>query len=520
MPQTPDPEATALFRYGLIAEFIHLPVGHNKLHALLRAKAAQDYTIPGTTRCRIAPETLRHWLKAWRRGGFDALRPKPRADRGRSRALPVALADALLSLKEEQPHLSVPQLIAAIGRDAASQVPVASSPLSPSTVHRLLSRAGLIGKGARNADLLAQAAADAQRRKFNFAHPGQLWMSDVMHGPSVLMPDSRIRRKTYLIAFLDDATRLVPYCAFCLSENTQTFLPVFKQALLRRGVPQRLYVDNGANYRSHQLALVCARLGVALIHARPYQPQGKGKQERWFRTVRAQLLANLAPSDTDSLEQLNRRLWAWVEGEYHHSPHRGLDGSTPLERWSLSSTTGAPAPRLSSTGSGSGSGSRSASSPGLDLDDLFLLETKRRVQRDHTVSLGGTLLEIDAALVGHTVTLRHDPSVPLSRGVQVWFEGKFIEQARVLDAYANCFVRRNHDTKNIHVSTSTTPPRATRMNLRDLHELQPPSHRNPTQDTPTHYAHNDIAQNSNTSLSNTSASNPSTDANPNPKKQR
>lgn len=348
-----------------------------------------------------------------------------------------------------------------------------------STVHRLLSRAGLIGKHARSADLLAQAAADAQRRKFNFAHPGQLWMSDVMHGPSVLMPDSRIRRKTYLIAFLDDATRLVPYCAFCLSENTQAFLPVFKQALLRRGLPQRLYVDNGANYRSHQLALVCARLGVALIHARPYQPQGKGKQERWFRTVRAQLLANLVPSDTDSLEQLNRRLWAWVEGEYHHSPHRGLDGSTPLERWAFSSntgsntgsTTGAPLPRLAGSGSGS--------PPGLDLDDLFLLDSKRRVQRDHTVSLNGTLLEIDAALVGHTVTLRHDPSVPLSRGVQVWFEGKFIEHARVLDAYANCFVRRNHDTKNIDTkniqpNTAAIAPRSSRMSLRDLHELRAP----------------------------------------------
>jgi len=91
----------------------------------------------------------------------------------------------------------------------------------------------------------------------------------------VLLPDSRIRRKTYLIAFLDDATRVVPYCAFTFAENTQAFLPVFKQALLRRGIPQRLYVDNGANYRSRQLALVCARLGVALIHARPHQPQGK-----------------------------------------------------------------------------------------------------------------------------------------------------------------------------------------------------------------------------------------------------
>ena len=83
-----------------------------------------------------------------------------------------------------------------------------------------------------------------------------------------------------------------------------------RQALLRRGIPQRLYVDNGANYRSQQLALVCAKLGVALIHARPHQPQGKGKQERWFRTVRAQLLATLSEADTASLEALNRRLWA------------------------------------------------------------------------------------------------------------------------------------------------------------------------------------------------------------------
>jgi putative transposase len=472
MPDTPHAkpaaQAIALFRYGLIAELTHLPAGHPGLYALLRQKAAQDHTIPGSSRCRVAPETLRHWLKAWRRGGFDALLPKPRADIGRSRAVPQALADALLTLKEEQPHLSIPQLIAAVDRshtsdgagagDGATPITAldpSSPPLAPSTVHRLLSRAGLIGKNCHKT-----APTDEGRRRFAFDHPGQLWMSDVMHGPSVLMPDSRVRRKTYLIAFLDDATRLVPYCAFCLSENTQAFLPVFKQALLRRGIPQRLYVDNGANYRSHQLALVCARLGVALIHARPYQPQGKGKQERWFRTVRAQLLPNLSDTDTASLDNLNRRLWAWVEGEYHHSAHRGLDGHSPLERWALSSATGAPVPRLPG--------------PGLDLDALFQVETKRRVQRDHTVSLNGTLFEIDAALVGHTVTLRYDPSVPVSRGVEVWSEGKFVERARVLDAYANCFVRRNHDSKTIQTN-SAAPPRSSSMSLRDLHELRPGS---------------------------------------------
>ena len=108
MTDTPDRKALALFRYGLIADFIHLPAGSPGLYARLREKAAADYSIPGSKRMRVAPETLRHWLKLYRRGGFDALLPVDRADRGHSRALSQAVADALLSLKEEQPHLSIP----------------------------------------------------------------------------------------------------------------------------------------------------------------------------------------------------------------------------------------------------------------------------------------------------------------------------------------------------------------------------------------------------------------------------
>ena len=447
MTDATDRQATALFRYGLIADVLQLPVGSRGLYERLRQKAAADYVIPGSSRTRVAAETLRHWVKAYRHGGFEALYPKGRADRGRSRALPQALADALVSAKEEQPHLSIPQLIAAVGDSVPDSMREAGVQPAASTVHRLLARAGLMHKAA-----VGDGASGTDRRRFAFAEPGQLWMSDVMHGPSVGMAGTRQRRKTYLIAFLDDATRVVPYCAFCLSENTAAFLPVFKQALLRRGIPQRLYVDNGANYRSQQLALVCAKLGVALIHARPYQPQGKGKQERWFRTVRAQLLATLTEADTASLEALNRRLWAWVEAEYHHSPHRGLDGMTPLDRWAMSQTP----PRLPG---------------GLDLDALFLFEAKRRVQRDRTVSLSGALFEVDAALVGETVMLRYDPSAPAARGIEVWHEGRFVERARPLDAYANCFVRRNRPTQGIEVDTPAATPRASGIALRDLRPL-------------------------------------------------
>jgi len=178
-----------------------------------------------------------------------------------------------------------------------------------------------------------------------------------MHGPTVA--EGQRRRETFLLPFIDDATRVIPYAAFALAENTAAFLPVFKQALIRRELPARLYVDNGANYRSHHLALVCAKLGIALIHARPHQPQGKGKIERWFRTARAQLLSRLTADDQHSLEALNRRLWAYVEGEYHHTPHRSLAGKTPLKQWALS-----------------GHQVRFVDHR-LDLDYLFLFEAKR-----------------------------------------------------------------------------------------------------------------------------------------------
>jgi hypothetical protein len=276
-------------------------------------------------------------------------------------------------------------------------------------------------------------------------------MSDVMHGPSVFVGD-RTKRKTYLIAFLDDATRVIPYCAFALAENTSTFLPVLKQAILRRGLPQRLYVDNGAHYRSQHLALVCAKLGIALIHARPYRPQGKGKIERWFKTVRGQLLTRLTEEDTARLGALNRRLHAWVEGEYHHAPHRGLGGPTPLEQWAQ---TGA-AVRFPE--------------PDLDLDDLFLFEAQRKVQKDRTVSLNGVIYEVDAALVGEKVTLRFDPAAAAQRPVQVCHQGKLVEQAKPVQTYANCFVKRNRPSWTLNVDGPAPEPAPSGLKLRAFPE--------------------------------------------------
>ncbi|WP_242396168.1 DDE-type integrase/transposase/recombinase [Anaeromyxobacter oryzisoli] len=263
---------------------------------------------------RVAPETIRHWLRAYRKGGLEALEPRVRADHGHSHALPREVSDLLLAIKDDKRDLSVQLVI----REAIATGKLPEGlQLAPSTLHRLLSRAGIMAKEPGT-------PTSKDHRRFTFEKAGDPWMSDVMHGPAV--PVGGRKRKAYLIAFIDDATRVVPYAAFAPSENTAAFLPVLKEAVLRRGAPRRLFVDNGSAFRSHQLALVCAKLGITLIHARAYHPQAKGKMERWFRTVRLQLLPLLQPADLASLDALNRRLWTWVEGEYHRSPHRGLDG--------------------------------------------------------------------------------------------------------------------------------------------------------------------------------------------------
>ena len=206
LPVASHDEAVALFRYGLIADLLHLPAGHRRLQALLREKAEREYEIPGSARRHVAAETLRDWLYAYRRGGFDALKPRVRRDRGDTRALPQAIADQLCALKEAHPAFSVAMLIATARQQ---QLVPPESVLAPATVHRLLSRQGLM---ARRPD----EPTSKDRRRFAFDAPNELWMSDVMHGPSVLDVDDRRRHKTYLIALLDDATRLIPAAAWNL----------------------------------------------------------------------------------------------------------------------------------------------------------------------------------------------------------------------------------------------------------------------------------------------------------------
>jgi transposase InsO family protein len=430
-----------LFRYSLIADLLHLPRGKGSgLYEKLREKAEKEYDIPGTDRREVAAETIRDWLTVYRREGFDGLLPRRRSDKGRARKLPIEVIDLLVLAKEANPEMTVPLLI----EEAKEHEIVVNAgvKLAESTVYRHLKAAGVM-------DLGKKSRPGKELRRFSFEKAGELWMSDVMHGPKVF-DESRRKTKSYLIGFLDDATRIVPFACFASSEKTRDFLPAFQQAIERRGIPKRLYVDNGSAYRSRHLQMVCARLGITLIHARPYHAAGKGKQERFFRTVRMQLLPKLTDNDLKSFEALNRRLWGWVEGSYHQRPHRGLNGQSPVEAWAQRSDQ----VRLVGVGS--------------DLRELFLFEARRKVQKDRTVSLDGMAYEVDASLVGEVVLLRFDQSNPGST-IDVWHGGKKIGTANLVDAYLNCFVKRNRGSWSLEPSVGPDEP-APGLSLRSLND--------------------------------------------------
>jgi len=257
-----DIDPKALFRLSVLGPLVSREqLAHGELQQLIRELSAREYTIPGTQRRHLGEKTIQAWYYAWRRNGLDALVPKPRADRGTSKLSPE-LQEAILAAKQANPRRSVRQIVRLL--EAAGTVP--SGTLSRSAVHRLLQQHGL-------SQLIGSASVPEEKRSFAAEFAGSIWYGDVMHGPRV--PHKGQLRKTYLVSLIDDASRLVAHSAFCLGETALDIEGVLKQALLRRGVPIKLVVDNGAAYRAHTLQGLCARLGIHLIFCRPYAPEGK-----------------------------------------------------------------------------------------------------------------------------------------------------------------------------------------------------------------------------------------------------
>ena len=381
-----------------------------KLKSLIQGLASRDYDIPGSDRCRLGEKTIEAWYYRWRREGIEALTPRYRLDRGQSK-LSVSIQAAITAAKRDNPRRSIDLIISLLEQTGT----VARGELSRSSVHRLLQRQGL-------SRLTGSASLPEEHRAYEAEYAGDIWYGDVMHGPQV--PVQGRLRKVYLVSLMDDASRLLTHSAFCTGEKALDIEGILKQALLKRGLPVKLVVDNGSAYRAGTLQGICARLGIHLVYCRPYAPEGKGKLERWHRTFRDQFLSELDISRIRDLSDLNARLWAWVETAYNRRTHRALKGQTPLQRYQQD------LPRIRTLGS------RAAR-----LDELFYHRISRKVRKDGTVSYRRERFEVPYELSGQRVQLVVDPHAEKVIGVED-AAGESLGKATPLDTVAN-----NHRTR-------------------------------------------------------------------------
>jgi putative transposase len=361
----------ALFRYGLIHDALDPGLTAKQRGRLVRSVAAGEHPGPFGAPVRVSRANLDRWLRAYRTGGFSALVPAPRQVSASTPALVLELA---VALKKEAPARTAAQIAVILA---------AQSGWAPSqrTLQRHFADLGFTRTRPDGSVLATFGRFEAER-------PNARWVGDALHGPIIG------GRKAILIAFLDDHSRAVVASRWGYTENAVALRETLRTALGSRGKPAVVYVDNGAMFIDSALRRTCAVLGIKLTHSTPHRPQGRGKIERFFRTVRDQFLVeisdNIAGTGTPvaSLSELNSLFTAWVEQVYHQRVHSETD-QAPLARFLAA---GAPTP-----------------TPADLLGEAFLWGEWRTVTATAQVNLHGNLYDVDPCLAGTRVELVFDP---------------------------------------------------------------------------------------------------------------
>jgi transposase InsO family protein len=365
---------------------------------------------------RVAVRTLEDWWYAWQKGGFAALHPKARRDRGRCRRLDSEQQRWILEQISTHPKVPVKVLYRGWIEQGRSLPPL-------NTIYRFL----------RNQDpaVSVPPPQSGPTKAFEAPQPNDLWMVDFSPGPFLKVPDSRKTLQTHLCLIIDDHSRLIPFAAYSAKADTAAFHAVLKEALKRRGIPYKLYTDQGGPFCCDHTKIVCANLGIRLRHARPYHAWSKGKVERVFRTLQQDFEISLPFSKNPprSLEELNTQLSVWLQSVYHCRKH-STTGQSPAARFNAHSQ------HLRSP------------DPSLELDRLFFMRENRRVRKNGIVVLDKQLYEVDLSLRSLKVQLRFDPAD--KRTIEVFYRNAFRGYAQLLDAHLNSqlYPPRDYDKDN------------------------------------------------------------------------
>ena len=358
--------------------------------------------------------TISTWYYRYKNHGITGMTVKNRSDKGKTRKVtPEELLEAINQVKPFFKKDGYTKFD--LYRMCIKKGVLKKNRLAPTTFYRFI----------REYDLLSD---DIERNKkrlaFAMAHANELWQADTMFGPFVKNNQTGKMIQTKLIAFIDDASRVICHAQFFFNENIDALITAIKAAFYKRGIPKQLYVDNGSIYCSKEITLICARIGCILRHTPVRDGASKGKIERFFRRLRNQFLSKKL--DLSSLDVLNRQLICWIEEDYNASNHSAL-GMTPINRFALDMKFIRFLP------------------PNQTNDELFYAEETRLVKKDNTFSFKNIRYEPDADLRSKKITIRFDRN--RTDKVIVYYKNHRIGPAQELNLVANSKIRRKGGKK-------------------------------------------------------------------------
>ncbi len=400
------------FRYAVIAPLLTDEPG-STLKERIQKQAERIWMQPDGKVKRIGFGTIEHWLYDYKRGGIKALQSQCRNDAGTFRGIDDKLAETLDKIIGDHPKLRPHAIIEHLRRKEL----LGDSPPGQSTLYRYI-------KSQRPAE--PPRRDKKERRCFEAPYAGYLWQADIMYGVHLLMElvnGRKRKQQTYLIAIIDDHSRLLCHGEFFFRQDLATWICCLETAIQKRGIPKKLYCDNGQVFVSCQIKEIAARLGMEILHTPVRDGAAKGKIEKYFQKVRRSFLEPIMELDPpDTIDKLNKAFFEWAETEYNHGIHSAFN-DTPIRRFMESSSHMRTLTDNSKT--------------------LFHVRCSRRVKKDGTFSLNGTRFETVPALAGCKITLSYD--LRETQIIFVYWQDKYYGKANLLDPKANCtrLYRRN-----------------------------------------------------------------------------
>lgn len=378
----------AAWRYQVMSPLLLPGLSRQQKTEIRRRILEAGHQHPWRGQVSVSARSLRRWCRQYKLKRLEGLTLQERRDRRKSRKLPPGALDLAREIFLEDDSLGATQL----RRLILAQKPEWKKQLFRSTLDRHMRAIGLV---RRSRPVNAY-------RSFEASNPHDIWQGDILHGPQVWVDGKQTTAK--IVSWIDDHSRFVLHLQAFDNERMPVIEHSLTQAILKYGKPGMIYVDNGKVYCSHALKLACSQLGVIKRHTEAGRPEGKGKKERFYRTLRSQLLDEVEKVEPIPLQRLNELLACWLS--LYHSTVHSKTGETPYDRCKRGTIR--PADRVA-------------------LEEAFLQWTERKVTKQGIIEFGGQDYYADISLAGLRLIIRYDP-FDISK-IYLWREGKKIGQA-------------------------------------------------------------------------------------------